>query len=46
MDITEVTTALSELSVTITNKANVLNCVVQGGQVQNTSEETIDSVNK
>lgn len=46
MDIAEVTTALSELSITIANKANVLNCVVQGGQVQNTSEEAIDSVNK
>lgn len=39
-DIAEITEALAQLSITIANKANVLNCVVdENGQVQTPTEE-------
>lgn len=38
-DITEITAALSQLGTTIANKANILNCTIENGQVQTPTEE-------
>ena len=39
-DIAEITTALATLSTTIANKANVLNCVIDNGQVQTPTNDS------